>query len=213
LAGLTYLQVQGNNTLSGSVTNLTNLTNFSVSGTGTISGNVTNLTNLTTIWEQSANSNISGDVTNLTNLTQLSVTSLNTLTGSVTNLTNLTDLSVTGSNTLSGSVANLTNLHYHLLVQGSNTITGWETAATNATGICYFCQRGNTTLTSAQVNTILAGFRANSAASHSGSTYRIIDVKNTGNGAPTGQGITDKAYLQTCVTPGGDGRVWTVTTN
>jgi hypothetical protein len=73
-------------------------------------------------------------------------------------------------------------------------------------------QRGNTILSSAQVNAIFAAFRANSAASHSVWTLRLIDVANPGNGAPTGQGITDKAYLQGTITPPGS-TYWTVNTN
>ena len=73
--------------------------------------------------------------------------------------------------------------------------------------------RGNTILSSAQVNAVLAGFRANSAASHAGAqSYRNIYANNPGDGAPTGQGITDKAYLQSTITPPGS-ITWTVLTN
>jgi hypothetical protein len=211
MTGLTYLYVNGSNTLSGSVTGLTGLTRLNVTGNSTISGDVSNLTVLTAIYVGN-NNTLSGSLTNLTGLTSLNVPGSNTLSGSVAGLTGLTSLNVSGSNTLSGSVAGLTGLTF-LSVTGSNTVTGWETAAANAPGLYYFLQRGNTVLTSAQVNAVLAGFRVNSGASHSAGTYRYIDVKNSGNGAPTGQGITDKTYLQGCVTPGGDGRVWTVNTN
>ena len=132
--------------------------------------------------------------------------------GSVAGLTGLTILYVSGSNTLSGSVAGLTQLTY-LNVQGMNTLTGWELVAASATGLRYFYQRGLTVLTSSQVNAVLAGFWANrDAAKPRGD--RTIDVANTGNGAPTDQGIADKAALQAYKSPNNTGPVvWTVTTN
>jgi hypothetical protein len=208
---LTYIENKtANSTLSGSVTNMTGLTYLEVYGSNTITGSISNLTGLNCI-EVGGSNTLSGSVAGLTGLTYLYVSGSNTITGSVTNLTGLTYLEVDGSNTLSGSIAGLTGLTY-LSVYGSNTITGWETVAANATGLCYMYQRGSTVLTSAQVNAVLAGFRANSAASHSAWTKRTLDVTNPGNGAPTGQGITDKAYLQSCVTPPGS-TVWTVNTN
>ena len=98
-----------------------------------------------------------------------------------------------------------------LSATGSNTIIGWETVASAATGLCYFYHRGNTILTSEQVNAVLAGFVANSAVSRS-RTERTIDLKNPGNGAPTGQGLVDYATLTNTVTPPGT-NVWTVTHN
>jgi len=211
LTGLTYLVVQGSNTLSGSITNLSGLTSLNVQGNSTLSGDITNLTGLTQLTDFATNT-LSGSITNLTALTYLGVFGSNTLSGSVNNLTALTVLSVCGSNTLSGSVAGLTNLTF-LQITGSNTVTGWETAAATCTGLCEFVQRGNTVLNSSQVNAVLAGIRANCAASHTAfNGLRTIDLKNTGNGPPTGQGITDKAYLQGYATPPGS-TTWTVNTN
>jgi hypothetical protein len=210
LTGLTYLWVWGSNTISGSITNLTGLTYLQVTGNNTLSGSITNLTGLTYLSVAGSNT-LSGLVTNRIGLTHLYVLGSNTLSGDITNLTGLTWFQVSGSNTLSGSVAGLTS-SYFIYVAGLNTITGWETVAANATGLCYLEQRGNTVLTSTQVNAVLAGFRANSAVSRSTTTNRTIDVANPGNGAPTGQGITDKAYLQGTITPPGS-TYWTVNTN
>lgn len=194
MTGLTYLFIKGGNTLTGSVSNLTGLTYVNIQGNNTISGSVTNLTKLTAF-------DVSGS---------------NTLSGSVTGLTGLTYLSATGNNTLSGSVSNLTGLEY-LHISGSNTITGWENAAANASGISGFYQRGSTVLTSTQVNAVLAAFRANKdiAKPYDATTVtRTINLANPGNGAPTGQGITDKAYLQNYMSPNNTGpMVWTVNTN
>jgi hypothetical protein len=213
LTGLTYVEVLGTNTMSGSITNLTGLTTLNVQGSGQISGSITNLTGLTNL--QLIVNTVSGSVTNLTQLNYIYVGGSNTLSGSITNLTGLTCLDCGGSNTLSGSVGGLTSLVY-LYVAGSNTITGWETLANNDPNLLYFYQRGSTVLTSAQVNTALAGFWANASVSKPAgqwySSYRVINLANPGNGSPTGTGITDKAYLQSCVTPPGS-TVWTVNTN
>ena len=124
----------------------------------------------------------------------------------------LTYLSVYGNNTLTGSIAGLTSLKV-ISVSGSNTLTGWELVAASATRLCYLYQRGPTVLTSNQVNAVLAGFWANRNAPKPRSE-RTINIANTGNGAPTGQGLVDKAALQAYKSPNNTGSiVWTVVTN
>jgi len=69
-------------------------------------------------------------------------------------------------------------------------------------------------LTSANVNQILADIRANKDEAKT-QLYRLIGlVGAAGTGAPTGQGITDAAYLAAYRTPNNDGAydLWTVTT-
>lgn len=130
LTNLNYLRVASGNTLSGSVTNLTNLTNLLVTGSGnTLSGSVTNLTNLIQLGVTGANT-LSGSISNLTNLALLQVEGSNTLTGSILNLNNLVSLRVTGLNTLSGSVTGKTSLT-QIYVAGSNTLTGSVETLTN----------------------------------------------------------------------------------
>ena len=190
MTGMTYLFVQGSNTLSGSVSSLTSLTTLSVTGSNTLSGSVSNLTGLTYLY----------------------VDGSNTVTGSVSAMSGLTFLFVLGNNTLSGSMSGMPSLQY-VNVQGSNTITGWEDVAANAPGLCSLYQRGNTILTSAQVNAVLAGFWANKDVAKP-RAERGIGINNAGNGAPTGQGITDKANLQAYKSPNGTGpMVWSVGTN
>ena len=216
MTGLTYLYIAGSNTLSGSVTNLTGLTYLLVNGSNTISGSVTNLTALTRIHVGGANT-LSGSITNLTGLNWIYAYGSNSITGSINNLTNLTLLSIgSSSTTVSGSLTNLTNMQV-LAVYGPNcTITGWEDVATHATGLCLMVHGGNTVLTSAQVNAILAGFWTNRNATkpYSG-TYRTITLNTVpGTGAPTGQGLIDKAALQAYRSPNDDSQypVWTVLT-
>lgn len=208
---LTYLNVGGTNTLSGSVAGLTALTFLNVQGNNTLSGSVASLTALTYLNVQGGNT-LSGSVSGLTALTFLYVIGSNTLSGAVTGLTALTYLNVGGSNTISGSVAGLTALTL-LNVGGSNTITGWELVAGSAAGLCVFNQRGLTVLSSAQVNAVLAGFWSNRDAAKP-RTERVINLANAGNGAPTGQGVTDKAALAAYKSPNNTGPiVWSVTTN
>ena len=187
---LTYLNVTGSNTLSGSVAALTKLTYLNVIGSNTLSGSVEALTSLSF----------------------LNVIGSNTLSGSVEALTSLSLLNVTGSNTLSGSVAALTKLTY-LNIGGSNTCTGFDTAAAAITGICNF--KMNNALDEATVNGILAGFWANRDAAKPRSE-RVIDLNdNAASAAPTGQGIIDKAALQAYRSPNNDPTkpLWTVSTN
>ena len=61
----------------------------------------------------------------------------------------------------------------------------------------------NNLLTSTAVNAVLAALVAAGRTSASGTC--VVNVGGTGNAAPTGQGITDKATLIS--------RGWTVTTN
>lgn len=237
LTGLTYLYASGSSTLSGNITNLTGLSylsywptggGFSGSVTnltqltrlidaglsGSLSGDITSLTGLTYLYVTSSNAALAGSVTNLTGLTCLFVFGPNTVTGSVTNLTNLSRLVVQGSNTLSGSLANMTSMT-QLNISGSNTVTAWETVAANAPGLYQMVHGGNSVLSSAQVNAILAGFWANVGVSKSvtGSLYnREIQVNKSGDGPPTGAGITNKANLQGTITPPGS-TYWTVLTN
>ena len=81
----------------------------------------------------------------------------------------------------------------------SNQLTGFDGGAVPASLGNFQAQ--NNQLPAAAVNAILAAFVA---AGRSTGT-RVLDLGGTGNAAPTGQGIIDKATLE--------GRGWTVTTN
>jgi hypothetical protein len=239
LTSLTRLWVTGNNTLSGSVAALTSLTNLTVSKGNTLSGSVAALTSLT--WLEVDGAKIAGEVNTLegsiaalTLLTHVNVGGNNTISGSVAGLTNITGwLRIYGSNTVSGSVQNITGCIY-LSIYGSNTVSGSIAGMTNLV----LCDMdGNNTITipnvtnltklyaiygavlgtlsSANVNQILADFWANKDVPKMAATSqygRYIDLRSMGSEAPTGQGIIDKANLQAYASPTGS-VLWTVLTN
>ena len=210
LRSLTYLSWGGSNTGSGSVTGMP-LTVLSWGGSNTGTGSVTGMPLTYLSW--AGNNTGTGSVTGMP-LTVLSWGGSNTGTGSVTGMS-LTYLYWAGSNTGTGSVTGMP-LTY-LSWTGNNTGTGWGSVAATATGLCYLYHGGLTVLDSAEVNAILAGFWANRDAAKS-RAERVIDIGKdtpTPNGAPTGQGITDKAALQAYRSPNppGTAALWTVTTN
>ena len=184
-------------------------------GRTTFGGRIQGLGTALTYLQVWGNNTLSGSISALTALTQLSAGGNNTLSGSVSALTALTYLGAWGNNTLSGSVSALTALTY-LGVEGLNTITGWELVAASAPGLCQLYHGGLTVLSSAQTNAVLAGFWTNRNAAKS-RYEREIDIGKdtpTQNGAPTGQGLADKAALQAYKSPNDTGPiVWTVTTN
>ncbi len=152
-----------------------------------------------------------GFVNDFSGLTYLNVQGSNTISGSIAGLSSLTTLHVNGSNTISGSIAGLTALQY-LYVTGSNTISAFDTLAAAATGLCYL--KFNNAIDTATVNAVLAGFWANRDAAKP-RNERTIDLDdNAGSGAPSGQGITDKAALQAYRSPNppGTAALWTVST-
>jgi hypothetical protein len=81
----------------------------------------------------------------------------------------------------------------------NNQLTGFAGGSVSNT-ISNF-QAQNNQLTSTSVNAILAAF----VAANRTSGQRILNLGGTGNAAPTGQGVTDRATLVA--------RGWTVTTN
>jgi len=222
--------------ITGSITNLTNLVELAL-GSGrygnSVSGSITNLTNLTKLI-LSGNNTISGSITNLTNLTEASLDGYNTISGSIENLTNLTTLYLGGYNTVSGSISNLTNLQY-LYIAGSSTVSGSLANLTKL--VCLQNRReaaaltdfGDVALAATQleifdvynildestVNAILAGFWANRNIPkvHEGDYYRqILLHRNPSSSPPTGQGLIDKAALQSYASPPGTA-TWRVETN
>jgi len=202
LTSLTFLSVQGSNTLTGSVAGLTSLTALSVWGSNTLTGSVAGLTSLTNLSVQGSNT-LTGSVAGLTSLTALSVWGNNTVTGSVAGLTSLTYMGVGGSNTLTGSVAGLTSLT-NLLVTGNNTVT--IDSVVQMKGLSYL-----QTNYPVNVNQILADFVVNKDQPKPRIDRSILLSGNAANYA-TGQGLTDAAFLRTYKSPNNTGpAVWTVT--
>lgn len=122
LGGLTSITVNTNNTLSGSIANLTSLTYINVLGSNTVSGSIAGLTLLTYLRIEGSNT-VSGSIAGLTSLTSLNIQGSNTISGSITALTSLVNIFATGSNTLSGSITGLTSLT-NLYIKGLNTVSG-----------------------------------------------------------------------------------------
>ena len=127
-------------------------------------------------------------------------------TGNIPSLTGLASLTAfvcrnqRGTTRLTGSIPNLsTNTALVTFWCGNNQLTAFSGGSVSAT-LGDFQAQGNQ-LTAAAVNAILAAFVA--AGRTTGT--RTLNLGGTGNAAPTGQGITDKATLES--------RGWTVTTN
>ena len=153
-ASLTFLSVQGSNTLTGSVAGLTGLTLLSVYGSNTITGSVAGLTGLTL----------------------LSVWGNNTLTGSVAGLTGLTFLNVEGSNTLSyatTSGSTRANNARQLFVRPASAGV-WTSAMTDA--LCIDLARDSTTWT----NEKILDLRGNCGAATSASATARTTIAGRG---------------------------------
>jgi hypothetical protein len=126
----------------------------------------------------------------------------NALTGSIPSLANNALLTLVNCslNQLTGAIPSLSALtQLRLFSCRNNQITSFEGGSVS--NVLENFQAQNNLLTSSAVNAILAAFvEANKTTG-----TRILNLGGTGNAAPTGQGITDKATLQS--------RGWTVTTN
>lgn len=103
------------------------------------------------------------------------------------------------SNLHTGDIPSLAGTSLGIFLCQSNQLTGFAGGAVPASLGNFQAQ--NNQLPAAAVNAILAAFVA---AGRSAGT-RVLNLGGTGNAAPTGQGIIDKATLE--------GRGWTVTTN
>ena len=148
---------------------------------------------------------ITGSIPSLSANTALTafVCSSNQLTGSIPNLNNNTALGTFAcyTNQLTGSIPSLNNnTALTAFYCYSNQLTGVETGFAVTPSLGDF-QVQNNNLTAAAVNAILAAF----VAANRTTGTRILNLGGTGNAAPTGQGLTDKATLVS--------RGWTVTTN
>ena len=147
---------------------------------------------------------LTGSIPSLSGLTLLRTfnCSRNILTGYIPSLSFNTKLVnfVCNLNQLTGSIPNLSELTLLQIFNCSqNQLTGFAGGSVSNTLGNFQAQ--NNQLTSTAVNAILAAF----VAANKTTGTRILNLGGTGNAAPTGQGITDKATLIS--------RGWTVTTN
>jgi hypothetical protein len=174
-------------------------------GSNQLTGSIPSLTTNTALNYFLCNSNqLTGSIPSLTTNTALVWFSCsgNQLTGSIPSLTTNTALNYfyCDSNQLTGSIPSLTtNTALVLFLCNDNQLTDFS-GGTVSTTLDYF-QAQNNLLTETAVNAILAAF----VAANRTTGTRMLNLGGTGNAAPTGQGITDKATLQS--------RGWTVITN
>ena len=127
----------------------------------------------------------------------------NQITGSIPSLTTNTALNILyfHANQLTGSIPSLTtNTALSTFSCYTNQITGYDGGNWPVTLGTF--EAPNNLLSAAGVNALLAGL----VAGGKNSGTRSYKSDGTGNAAPTGQGIPDKAYAQTTL-------VWTVLTN
>jgi Leucine-rich repeat (LRR) protein len=213
LSGLTNLRdfFCHTNQLTGTIPSLSGLTNLREFRcyTNQLTGPIPSLSGLTNLREFRCDTNqLTGTIPSLSGLTNLQIFSCgqNQLTGSIPSLSGLSNLQVfacqnqTGATKLTGSIPSLSGLSNLQIFQcNTNQLTGFAGGSIpNSLGDF---RAENNLLTSSAVNAILAAF----VAANKTTGTRILNLGGTGNAAPTGQGITDKATLIS--------RGWTVTTN
>jgi hypothetical protein len=192
---------------SGSVSGWTQVELFEGTHTGILTGTLNNSSVINNVC-YSGGGNVTLDITGRTAFTYLSFGNGMTITGSITGLTNFTYLSTpplcTGSYT---GMVNLVSLSDGPLTDKILRFTGFPKL--------YHAAITNHVYTSAEINQILADMVTNKDLTAPSDVRNIQLYGAPGSGAPTGQGLVDKAYLQTyhSPTPPGTAPVWTILTN
>lgn len=217
--GVTYVQTADNVTtdliaqgltspfamfIPANVKTTANVTAFDLTGNG-LSGLFPQVAGNTSLTSMDVSGNqITGPIPPLTTNTSLTAFRVNSnqLTGSIPSLTNNTSLTIVnfGNNQLTGAVPSLaTNNSLANINVSSNQLSSWV-GGTVSINLGAFTANNNL-FPAATVNALLAAF----VAANRTTGTRTLNLGGTGNAAPTGQGLTDKATLQS--------RGWTVTTN
>ena len=195
------------NLFTGSIPSLNGLTNLATLFCfgNQFTGNIPELNNLPNFITLHCASNIlTGNIPSLSgapNLINLYING-NQLTGPIPSLSNNTNLIriYCGNNLLTGNIPNFSGLNNFLEFRcETNQLTGFAGGSVSI-NFGTFVANSNL-LPSSAVNGILAAF----VAANKTTGTRILNLGGSGNAAPTGQGITDKATLIS--------RGWTVTTN
>jgi len=168
------------------------LTTLRVSGTNTLSGSIANLTELEVLVLNNPENN-------------------NTLSGSVTALTKMIYLELTGDTSVTGDIQYMTDLQV-CYTYGTSVLS--IPNVTLITGLLSLRVHDTVTLTSANVNQILADFWANKDEPKLRTERHIWIEGSVSSGAPTGQGITDKSALEAYRSPNdvGTNDLWSVLT-
>ena len=187
-----------------SLNGLTNLATFFCFG-NQFTGNIPELNNLPNFITLHCSSNIlTGNIPSLSGapkLVNLFVNG-NQLTGLIPSLSNNTNLTrlFCGFNLLTGDIPSFSGLNnFQEFRCEANQLTGFAGGSVSNTLGDFHAQ--NNQLTSTAVNAILAAF----VVANKTTGNRTLLLAGTGNAAPTGQGLTDKATLIS--------RGWTLTTN
>jgi hypothetical protein len=200
-----------NNLMTGTIPSLSALTNLVFFGchANQLTGSIPSLSGLNNLEDFRCYYNyLTGSIPSLSGLTNLKYfycsDQLGTtkLTGPIPSLSTNTALSIFScqNNQLTGSIPSLSGLDVLTTFYCyTNQLTGFAGGPVSNT-LGDFAARNNQ-LTSTAVNAILAAF----VTANKTTDTRILNLGGAGNGAPIGQGITDKATLIS--------RGWTVTTN
>jgi hypothetical protein len=232
------LFVYGKNTIYGSITDKVKLTNVYLAGANKMTGDASNCVDMVQ-FESSMFGNPPLITANITNWSKIrTICSHFLLTGVVTNLTTLRYLSSIGDTELTGDISGLVNLYLLALNQTLSHFTGsivnlikLETFQISGTGvtkptrlnlhtqICAFYVCSDWVYSSAEINQLLADIKANKDVDRTNEdgvtiTTRVINLESAGSETPSGQGLTDKTYLEAYRSPGNSGSyaLWTINT-
>jgi hypothetical protein len=156
---------------------------------------------------------LEGDIATCVALTYLTFNnaSLSHISGDISALTLITTFGDPGPSDITGSLAALIDLEYFI---GSSHNTIVKPVRLNLlTKICYL-SKSDWVWSTAEVNAMLADVWANRNSARTALARRLI-FNTVGSGAPSGQGITDKAALEAyrSPTPPGTAALWTIDTN
>lgn len=199
LTRLTYIE-SGNSqnelghiNITGSLSNNSNLEVLDSGWSGEdLSAVITNFTKLKVVW--CYENHITGDVTGLDDLTYYETWGNDEAEGSFNNKVGLWFLKLHGKTKASVNLATLPEIRFVEIY--TNTLTDFDpTSIAELNQIMYYDLTG-IVLTSEQINSILAKFVTSKDVSRvPGAIY--IDLRGaSGSGTATGQGLIDKAYLE-----------------
>ena len=196
--------------LGGDISLFGNLNYINIGNQNTIEGSITDMVKLSDILVLGMNT-LSGDISNLNSLANLRIEGANTVTGNVENLTNLKIFIMGGNYSIYGDLSVLTKLHYIGIFGSPKLLT--ISNVTNIKGLCTLMVFG-IELTSTNVNQLLSDFWLNKDETKPIASRQILINGNAYSGAPTGQGLIDKAALQAYRSPNNDAQyaLWTVST-
>lgn len=237
---LVLILISGNNTMSGTLTDKIYLQKVFIAGLSTIGGDVSGLLDLRQLEKTGSTSHFWGTVNNALNFAIMCCDAPNEVTWNVSigkkaeyNSTivysnfsgDISDcLNFWEMRAIPGFLGSLTNLTKLQTFEGLGSSIAKPTRFNNNPCLISFHPETGWIWTSTEVNQLLADLWTNRDHSKDniawdGITYpkpgRGISLNTVGSGAPTGQGIIDKANLEAYRSPNNDPacNLWTITTN